>query len=111
LRNEAACDELAQHRHSAWSDTMIKQIAITAAALAALSTAAAEPASADEVGIGVGPAGVTVGTSHGPYYGHEDRYVRERRIYREREPDETVVVRRQYREEPRRRVIIEHDDD
>lgn len=46
---------------------MIKQIAITAAALAALSTAAAAPASADEVGIGVGPAGVTVGTSHGPF--------------------------------------------
>ncbi|RJF68238.1 hypothetical protein [Rhodopseudomonas palustris] len=90
---------------------MIKQIAITAAALAALSTAAVTAASAQDVGIGVGPVGVTVGSAPGPYYDREDRYVRERRVYREREPDETVVVRRQYREEPRRRVIIEHDDD
>ncbi|MGX7743900.1 hypothetical protein [Rhodopseudomonas parapalustris] len=91
---------------------MIKQIAITAAALAAVSAAVITPATADEVGIGVGPVGVTVGTSHGPYYDRDDHYVvRERRVYREREPDETVVVRRHYRDEPRRRVIIERDDD
>ncbi|MCD0417131.1 hypothetical protein [Rhodopseudomonas sp. BR0M22] len=90
---------------------MIKQIAITAAALAAVSAAVITPATADEVGIGVGPVGVTVGTSHGPYYDGDRYVVRERRVYREREPDETVVVRRQYRDEPRRRVIIERDDD
>ena len=52
---------------------MIKRLVIAAVAVAGISFAM--PAGAEEVGIGVGPAGVTVGTSHGDRYRDRDRDV------------------------------------
>ena len=60
----------------------MKRIAILLIASAAICT----PALAEEVGVGVGPVGVTVGS--GP-----DRVVREKEIVREREPREKVIVK------------------
>lgn len=83
---------------------------------AAIATAAligtALPACAEEIGVGVGPLGVTVGQSH------RDRdVIREREIVRERRDHrdrDTVVIRRGDRdrdfEHRRRKVIIEQDD-
>ena len=66
----------------------MKRIAILLIASAAICT----PALAEEVGVGVGPVGVTVGS--GP-----DRVVREKEIVREREPREKVIVK-EHRDEP-----------
>lgn len=83
--------------------------------LAAMATAAlivtALPAAADEVGIGVGPGGVTVGE------GHRDRdVVREREVVRERgdrRDRDTVIIKRGDHDRDvdhdRRKVIIDHD--
>src|SRR5689334_13256467 len=56
-------------------NTMIKRVAM----VLIVSTAICAPAMAEEVGVGVGPVGVTVGS--GP-----DRVVREKEVVREREP-------------------------
>jgi hypothetical protein len=84
-------------------------------ALAVIAAAAligtALPASADEVGIGVGPAGVTIGE------GHRDRdVVREREVVRDRDNHrdrDTVIIRRGDHDRDidhdRRRVIVDHD--
>lgn len=63
---------------------MIRRLAI----LAVVSLACAVPATAEEIGVGVGPVGVTVGS--GP-----DR-VREREVIREREPrhEREVIVKK-----------------
>jgi len=83
---------------------------------AAIATAAligtALPACAEEIGVGVGPLGVTVGQSH------RDRdVIREREIVRDRRDHrdrDAVVIRRGDRdrdfEHRRRKVIIEQDD-
>ena len=82
--------------------------------LAALATAAiigtALPAYAEEVGVGVGPVGVTVGE------GHRDReVVREREIVREPEhrDRDTVIIHKGDRERDydhdRSKVIVDHD--
>ena len=83
--------------------------------LAVMATAAlivtALPAAADEVGIGVGPVGVTVGE------GHRDRdVVREREVVRERgdrRDRDTVIIKRGDHDRDvdhdRRKVIIDHD--
>jgi hypothetical protein len=65
----------------------MKRIAVLLIASAALCA----PAVAEEVGVGVGPVGVTVGS--GP-----DRVVREREIVREREPrhDRDVVIKKDH---------------
>ena len=56
------------------------------------SACCAMPAVAEEIGVGVGPVGVTVGS--GP-----DRVVREREIIREREPrrEEKVIIKKRSR--------------
>ncbi len=69
---------------------MIKHFIITAAALAAIGSVV--PASAEEIGVGFGPGGVTVGAARGDRYRDRDREYARDRDYRER--DETVVVRR-----------------
>jgi len=64
---------------------MLKRFTVLAVASAAIGFAA--PAVAEEVGVGVGPVGVTVGS--GP-----DRVVHEREVVREREPREKVIIKR-----------------
>jgi hypothetical protein len=83
--------------------------------LAVIATAAfigtALPACADEVGVRVGPAGVTVGE------GHRDRdVVREREVVRERgdhRDRDTVVIKKGDHDRDidhdRRKVIIDRD--
>ncbi len=84
-------------------------------ALAVIAAAAligtALPASADEVGIGVGPVGVTIGE------GHRDRdVVREREVVRDRDNHrdrDTVIIRKGDHDRDidhdRRRGIVDHD--
>jgi hypothetical protein len=79
------------------------------AAAALIGTAL--PASAEEIGIGVGPAGVTVGE------GHRDRdVVREREVVRDRDnrrDRDTVIIKKGDHDRDidhdRRKVIIDHD--
>ncbi len=85
---------------------MIKRFAVVSFAAAGICLAM--PASAQQVGVGIGPNGVTVGAS-------PDR-VREREVIRERQyrdRDETVVIKknrgdRDY-DRDRKTVIIERD--
>ena len=83
-----------------------------AVALAAVvSICSAIPVRAEEVGIGVGPRGVTVGESRG----YRDRDYRDREHFRDRDHrgrDETVIIGRdrdhdRYRD--RRPVVIDRD--
>jgi hypothetical protein len=82
--------------------------------LAAIATAAiigtALPAYAEEIGVGVGPVGVTVGE------GHRDReVVREREIVREPEhrDHDTVIIKKGDRDRDydhdRSKVIVDHN--
>jgi hypothetical protein len=64
---------------------MLKRFTILVVASAAIAVAA--PAFAEEIGVGVGPVGVTVGS--GP-----DRVVHEREVVREREPREKVIIKK-----------------
>jgi len=80
------------------------------AVLVAVSTAAAfaTPAFAEQIGVGVGPVGVTVGS--GP-----DRVVREREVIHERDrgPD-TVVIKKERERRPAKVIekkTIIHDND
>jgi len=82
---------------------------------AAIATAAligtAFPACAEEIGVGVGPVGVTVGE------GHRDRdVVREREVVRDRDgrrDRDTVIIRKGDHDRDidhdRRKIIIDHD--
>ena len=82
---------------------------------AAIATAAligtAFPACAEEIGVGVGPVGVTVGE------GHRDRdVVREREVVRDRDgrrDRDTVIIRKgdhdRAIDHDRRKIIIDHD--
>ncbi len=89
---------------------MIKHLAIIAVAAMAISTSI--PASAQNVGVGVGPDGVTVGAVRGDRYRDPDRdYYRDRR-----DRGETVVIKRSrdrdrdyYDRGERRSVVIERD--
>jgi hypothetical protein len=88
---------------------MIPRIAIVAAAVAAICSTA--PVSAEEVGVRVGPGGVTVGTSR-----PDREVVREREVIRDRDEhrgrDETVVIRKHDRDHddgPARKVIIDRE--
>jgi hypothetical protein len=79
------------------------------AAAALIGTAL--PAGAEEIGVGVGPVGVTVGS------GHRDRdVVREREVIRDRDDHrdrDTVIIKRGDHDRDidrdRRKVIIDHD--
>jgi hypothetical protein len=89
---------------------MIKRLAIMAVAAAAISSSI--PASAQNIGVGVGPDGVTVGAVRGDRYRDPDRdYYRDRR-----DRGETVVIKRSrdrdrgyYDRDERRPVYIERD--
>ena len=75
-------------------ESSYERLAILLVASAALCT----PALAEEIGVGVGPVGVTVGS--GP-----DRVVREREVVRERDHrdgDKTVIIKK---DRPDREVI------
>ena len=86
------------------------KLCLAIAATAAL-IGTALPAAADEVGVGVGPVGVTVGESHG------DRdVVREREVVRDRDNHrdrDTVIIKKgdhdRDLDHDRRKVIIDHD--
>jgi hypothetical protein len=101
---------LSQHNFSKWSTQM--KLCLAAIATAAL-IGTALPVCAEEVGVGVGvgPAGVTVGA------GHRDRdVVREREVIRDRDDRrdrDTVIIMRGdrylYFDRDRRKVIIDHD--
>ncbi len=75
---------------------------------AAMVTAIAAPAFADEVGVHVGPvdAGVTVGRA--PEYRDHDRTT----IIQEREPaDRTTVIKKEDAYGNRSKTVIHHDND
>jgi hypothetical protein len=85
-------------------NSMLKRFAVLIVASGAL--ALATPAIAGEVGVGVGPVGVTVGS--GP-----DHVVHEREVIRERRPaDEKVIIKKDHRPDVvEKKVIIRHDHD
>jgi hypothetical protein len=77
---------------------------------AAMVTAIAAPAFADEVGVHVGPvgAGVTVGESHE----YRDRDRDRTTVIKEREPaDRTTVIKKQDEFGNRSKTVIHHDND
>ncbi|WP_375160208.1 hypothetical protein [Bradyrhizobium sp. RDT46] len=79
---------------------------------AAMVTAIAMPAFADEVGVHVGPAGagVTVGQSHEYRERHRDRD--RTTVIREREPsDRTTVIKKEDEYGNREKTVIHHDND
>ena len=81
---------------------MLKRFTVLAVACTAIGFAA--PAVAEEVGVGVGPVGVTVGS--GP-----DRVVHEREVVREREPREKVIIKKDHEPDvvEKRTTIIKRD--
>jgi hypothetical protein len=93
---------------SKWRTLMKLCFAVIATA-ALLGTAL--PAFAEEVGVGVGPVGVTVGEGHG------DRdVVREREVIRDRDnhrDHDTVIIKKGDHDRDvdhdRRKVIVDHD--
>jgi hypothetical protein len=79
---------------------------------AAMVTAIAAPAFADEVGVHVGPvgAGVTVGQS--PEYRERDRDRDRTTVIKEREPaDRTTVIKKEDEYGNRSKTVIHHDND
>lgn len=76
-------------------------VLIAASAVAAVAT----PAFADQIGVGVGPVGVTVGS--GP-----DHVVREREVIRERDrrPDTVIIKKERHPKVIEKKTII-HDND
>jgi hypothetical protein len=85
------------------------RFAMVAAATALIGTAM--PAFAEEVGVGIGPVGVTVGTGH-----RDHDVVREREVIRDRDDHrdrDTVIIKKGDRDRDfdrdRRKVIIDHD--
>jgi hypothetical protein len=82
---------------------MINRLTVLVVTTAAIAIAA--PAVAGEVGVGVGPVGVTVGS--GP-----DRVVREREVIRERDraPDKVIIKKeREPRVIEKKTTIIDRD--
>jgi hypothetical protein len=78
------CDSSQTEDHA-----MMRRLVVIAAAAAGICVAM--PAGAEEIGVGVGPSGVTVGTSHGDRYRDRDREVIRERDHRDRD---TVVIRK-----------------
>jgi hypothetical protein len=73
---------------------------------AAIITAIAAPAFADDVGVKVGPVGATVGESH-----EHDRD-RDRTVVKEREPaDSKTVIKKEDENGNREKTVIHHDRD
>jgi hypothetical protein len=70
----------------------------------------ATPAFAEEVGVRVGPAGVTVGESHRDHYRDRDRDGVT--IIKHREPAErTTVIKKRYDDGVESKTVIHHDQD
>ena len=71
----------------------------------------ATPAFAEDVGIRVGPAGVTVGESHRDHYRDRDRdgvtVIKQRREPAER----TTVIKKRYDDGVETKTVIHHDRD
>jgi hypothetical protein len=88
---------------------MIKRLVVAAVAVAGISFAM--PAGAEEIGVGVGPVGVTVGSGHPDGWRDRDREVIRERDHRDR--DNTVVIRKGDRDRDfdhdRKTVIIDRD--
>jgi hypothetical protein len=70
---------------------MISRLAVIVAAAAGICSAM--PAGAEEVGIGVGPGGVTIGSDHGDRYRDRDREVIINKD-RDRDRDGPVIINR-----------------
>jgi hypothetical protein len=83
--------------------SMLKRFTVLIVACGAIAFAA--PAIAEEVGVGVGPVGVTVGS--GP-----DHVVHEREVIKERRPaDEKVIIKKDHRPDVvEKKTIIRHND-
>jgi hypothetical protein len=81
---------------------------------AAMVTAIAAPAFADEVGVHVGPvgAGVTVGQSHEYRDRDRDRDRDRTTVIRERAPsDRTTIIKKEDEYGNRSKTVIHHDND
>jgi hypothetical protein len=77
--------------------------------IAAVISAVATPALADDVGVHVGPvgAGVTVGEPH-----DHDRDRDRTTVVKEREPsDRTTVIKKENADGDRSKTVIHHDND
>ena len=83
--------------------------ALIIATVAAIAT----PAFAEDVGIRVGPAGVTVGESHRDHYRDRDRDREGVTIIKHhREPAErTTVIKKSYGDGVETKTVIHHDQD
>jgi hypothetical protein len=105
-RNNRSFGELPPYDFTKWRTQMKLALAVIATA-ALIGTAL--PACAEEVGVGVGPVGVTVGQ------GHRDRdVVREREVVRDRDDHrdrDTVIIKKGDHDRDvdhdRRKVIID----
>ncbi|KWV52260.1 hypothetical protein AS156_11065 [Bradyrhizobium macuxiense] len=77
---------------------------------AAMVTAIAAPAFADEVGVRVGPAGAGVTVGQAPAYRERDRD--RTTVIREHEPrDRTTVIKKRDAYGNRSKTVIHHGDD
>ncbi|MBR0870447.1 hypothetical protein JQ633_08765 [Bradyrhizobium tropiciagri] len=78
---------------------------------AAMVSAIAAPAFADDVGVRVGPVGAGVTVGRAPEY--RDRDHDRTTVIREREPrrDRTTVIKKQDEFGNRSKTVIHHDDD
>jgi hypothetical protein len=75
---------------------------------AAMVTAIAAPAFADEVGVHVGPVGAGVTVGHAPEYRDHDRTT----VIKEREPaDRKTVIKKEDEFGNRSKTVIHHDND
>ena len=92
---------------------MISRLAVVVAAVAGICSAM--PVGAEEIGIGVGPGGVTIGSDHGDRYRDRDRAViinKDRD--RDGDRDKPVIINRDRdhrgdRDRDRRSVIIDRN--
>jgi hypothetical protein len=90
---------------------MIRRLAVAIAAAAGICSAM--PAGAEEVGVGVGPGGVTIGSDHGDGYRDRDRAVIINKD-RDRDRDGPVIINRDRdhrgdRDHDRRSIVIDRN--
>jgi hypothetical protein len=84
---------------------MITRLAVIIAAVAGICSAM--PAGAEEVGVGVGPVGVTVGSGHDERDRDKTVIIKKDRDHN-RDGDKTVVIKKD-RDHDRRPVVIDRD--
>jgi hypothetical protein len=79
---------------------------------AAMVTAIAAPAFADEVGVHVGPVGAGVTVGQAPEYRDRDRDRDRTTVIKERAPaDRTTVIKKEDEYGNRSKTVIHHDND